>query len=343
MLFTFVGCSGVGKNTIIKDLLEKGRNYIISDIGEKEYSTILSSANKEYLDYILDNLDKKGIKAVTLFSQDYPDALKNVSLPPVVLYVKGDATLLSQEKFAIVGSRKSLPLSISIAKDYADVISNHYCLCTGIAEGVDKTVIQTALDKGKKIVSVIAGGFDNVYPKSNQDLFDKVAQTGLVVSEYPPEVYPRPFMFPVRNRIIAGLSKGVLIVSGGLKSGTLYTAEYAEEYGKDLFAVPYSVGIASGAGCNELIKRGAMLTDSPSDVLQYYGIEEDPVIEQSLSDEESAIVNALKDGELHIDKISAKLNKKAFEIISVLSVLEIKGYIVKSGNVYGLCRNVSEE
>ncbi len=326
----------------IKSLLEKGKDYIVQAVGEKEFATILASANKEYLDFVLDNLDKKGITAVTLFSDLYPSELKQIPMPPVVLYCKGDTSLLTKEKFAIVGSRKSLPLSISIAKDYAKEISTHFCLCTGIAEGVDSAVIQTALDCDCKVISVIAGGFDNVYPKSNQSLFEKVAERGLVISENPPEVYPKPYMFPIRNRIIAGLSKGVLIVSGGIKSGTLYTAEYAEEYGKDLFAVPYSVGIQSGAGCNDLIKRGAMLTDSVIDVLDFYGLQtkEAP---QEFTPQERDVLYALKDGQKHINKLCLELNKKAFELLPIISGLEIKGYLVKSGNVYGLCRSVSEE
>ena len=146
----------------------------------------------------------------------------------------------------------------------------------------------------------------------------------------------------MRNRIIAGLSKGVLIVSGAMKSGTLYTAEYAEEYGRDLFAIPYSAGISSGAGCNDLIKRGAYLTDSPEDILSFYG-ENNEKRKETYTDAEREILRALSDGELHIEKLSSALKKNAFEITPILSILEIKGVVVKSGNVYGLTRKYSEE
>ena len=146
-------------------------------------------------------------------------------------------------------------------------------------------------------------------------------------------------MFPVRNRIIAGLSKGVLIVSAGKKSGTIYTAEYAEEYSRDLFAVPYSVGVSCGEGTNDLIKRGAILTDSPTDILSHYGIETRVEEKPQLTDAENQILDILKDGEMHIEKISLKLNKKIFEITPIVALLEVKGYICRAGiNVYSLSR-----
>ena len=134
----------------------------------------------------------------------------------------------------------------------------------------------------------------------------------------------------------------MLVISAGIKSGTLYTAEYAGEYGKDLFALPYSVGVKSGEGCNELIKRGAILTDNPKEILEFYGLEdkEDKV---QLSDTEKDIIKALSDGQMHIEKLSAVLNKRTFEIMPTLSILEIKGVIAKGGNVYELVRKYSEE
>ena len=328
--------------TGIKDFLQKSKDYISSTIGEKEYSTILASANQEYLTFLLENLDKKGIIAVTQFSKNYPKRLMETEIPPLILYAKGNLELLDSECFAIVGSRKSLPSSIAIAKDYAKTLCSHFTIVTGIAEGVDSAVIEQTLFSDGRVISVNAGGFDNVYPKRNQALFDKVVEKGLVLSEYPPETFAQPFMFPVRNRIIAGLSKGVLIANGEIKSGTRYTAEYGFEYGKDVFAIPYGVGVASGAGCNDLIKRGANLTDSPKDILDFYSVKETPEREE-LSPEEKQVLSALLDGEKHVEKLCLQLKKQTFEILPVLSVLEIKGYVVKSGNVYGLCRKITEE
>lgn len=329
----------------IKELLVKGKDYIISNIGNNEYSTLLNSANSEYLRFILDQLDRKNIIAVTIESSDYPESLMNTPLPPLVLYCKGDVKLLSGNNFSIVGSRKSLPLSINLAKSYSEtLVENGFNLVTGIAEGIDSTVLETAVKCGGKAISVIAGGFNNIYPQSNVSLLDKVIEKGLAISEYPPEVAPKPFHFPIRNRIIAALSRGTLVVSGARKSGTLYTAEYTEEYGKDLFAIPYSVGVVSGEGCNDLIKRGAMLTDSPRDILEYYGIESSERKKMEFTPEQKQIIKALRDGEMHVEKLCKALNKRIFEITPVLSILEINKIIVKSGtNVYGLARTDLEE
>ncbi|MBQ8427116.1 MAG: DNA-processing protein DprA [Clostridia bacterium] len=329
----------------IKELLVKGKDYIITEVGENEYSTLLNSANGEYLNFVLGGLERKGVTAITVESDDYPESLLNIPQPPLVLYCKGNVNLLNGNNFSIVGSRKSLPLSINLAKHYAETLSaNGFTLVTGIAEGVDSAVLETAVNNGKSVISVIAGGFDNIYPATNKGLVERITENGLVVSENPPEVIPKPFHFPIRNRIIAGLSKGTLIVSGAKKSGTLYTAEYAEEYGRDLFAVPYSVGVVSGAGCNDLIKRGAFLTDKPEDILEYYGIEQKQKSNIELTKEQKEIISVLRDGEMHIEKICSALNKRVFEITPVLAMLEINKIVVKNGtNLYGLARLDLEE
>ena len=334
----------INGKTDLKSLIEKGKDYIVQKIGANEYSTLLSSANSVYMDYILNGLDRRGVVAVTIESKAYPERLKGISCPPLVLYAKGNIGLLDSKCFSIVGSRKSLPLSIKIAEDYSQSISNAgFTLVTGIAEGVDSAVLKTVMQGNKKVISVIAGGIDNLYPKSNFELIEKVASSGLVIGEYPPETVPMRFHFPVRNRIIAGLSDGTLVVSGAVKSGTLYTAEYAMEYGKELFAIPYSVGVPSGAGCNDLIKRGARLTDTPKDILDFFGIKPKEEVKIELNDKEKEIIDTLKNGETHIEKLCETLNKRVFEITPILSVLEIKKLIYKSGNVYGLIRSELEE
>lgn len=329
----------------IKTFLETSKKDLSSFLGEENYQTLVNSANKEYFDYVFNRLSNNGVVALTCLSEDFPTALKNTEDCPLVLYCKGDLNLLNTEMFGVVGSRKSLPLSINLAENYTKaLIEAEFTVVTGIAEGVDKTVLETALQENGKVISVLASGFDCVYPSAHQNLFDRVLEKGLAISEYPPEVSAKPYFFPVRNRIIAGLSKGVLVVNGGIKSGTLYTAEYAMEYGRDLFCIPYSVGVSSGAGNNELIKKGAFLTTSPEDVLAFYGIENKSGCEISdLTQGEKEIVDLLKEESLHVEQIADKLNKNIFEITPVLSILEIKGLIIKSGvNVYALARNMEE-
>ncbi|MBQ4098179.1 MAG: DNA-protecting protein DprA [Clostridia bacterium] len=331
----------IRSSSSIKNLLEENKDFLISSIGEGKYANLLSSANGEYLKFITDNLNKKEITCVTLYSSEYPERLKELSYPPLVIYAKGDLSLMnSDDLFAIVGSRRSLPLSLKLAKSYTEELSDvGFIPVTGIADGVDAEVLKTAVLNKTRAISVIAGGFDNVYPKVNVTLLEDVIKCGgLAISEYPPQTVSMPFHFPVRNRIIAALSKGVLVVSGGLKSGTSYTAEYATELSKEVFAIPYSVGVQSGAGCNELIKKGGILTDSPQDIIAFYGKEKKKITVE-LTDEEREIVKALSDGELHVEKLASVLNKEVFLLTPTLSILEIKGMIVRSGNVFGLARN----
>lgn len=327
----------------ITDGLSLAKDYILNNVGENEFNTMLSSANQAYLKYLLDELNRKEIEVITFLSKEYPESLKQIEIEPLVLYVKGNLELLNTEIFGIVGSRKSLPQSIALAGEYVKDLSKSFTFVTGIAEGVDSAVIKSALQEKAKVISVIAGGFDNIYPSQNKDLLDKVAEKGLVVSEYPPKVSPKPYYFPIRNRIIAGLSKGVLIISGAKRSGTLYTATYAGEFGKDLFAIPYSVGVKSGEGCNELIKNGAILTDTPQDILDFYGIEKTNK-KLELTDDEREILRTLSEnGQMHIEKLSSVIGKRTFIIMPTLSSLEIKGLISKGGNIYGLTQSYSEE
>lgn len=323
--------------------LENAREYIIANVGQNEYTTMQNSLNQAYLDYILEEFDRKGIVAITFESEDYPSSFMQIPLPPFILYAKGNIDLLKNEIFGIVGSRKSLPLSITLAEDYSkSLLDAGLTLVTGIAEGVDSAVLRSGVQNKGNIISIIAGGIDNVYPINNLELLNKVSDCGLVISEQPPKVAPKPYFFPIRNRLIAALSQGVLIVSGAIKSGTLYTAEYAEEYGKDLFAIPYSVGIKSGEGCNDLIKRGAILTDTPQDILDYYNLTSKNK-EIELSQAEKDVCKILSNGQMHIEKISNALNKRTFEITPILSQLEMKKMIVKSANVYSLVHSYSEE
>ncbi len=331
--------------TDYKSFIENNEEVIKRFVGD-EYDVFWASATKEYFNDLLTLIDENGVTVLTFVSSEYPKALLMTEEFPLCLYCTGNVELLSGENFGVVGSRKSLPIQIKICQSYVKALSDSdFNLITGIAEGIDKTVIETAIENNGKVISVLAGGLKNIYPKSHENLVSKIIENGgLVISEYQPNVPVMPYNFPVRNRIIAGLSKGVLIVSGAKKSGTLYTAEYAEEYGRDLFAVPYNIGVVSGEGTNDLIKRGAYLTDSPKDILEFYGKDVEKKKEIELSDIERDIIKILGDGAIHIEKICEKLGKKVFELSPIISMLEIKGIICRAGiNVYALAKNISEE
>ena len=323
------------------------QSEIISVIGEEKFNTLTKSATSENLKFQLNQLSKFSVVAVTIESAAYPERLKGLDEPPLCLYAKGDITLLKEKNIlAIVGSRKILSASIKACEELVKPITESgITVVTGIAEGGDITAINTVLGIGGKVISVLAGGLDYIYPVAHTDKVEEIIKKGgLVLTEQFVGVKPQPFTFPVRNRIIAGIADKTLVVSAGEKSGTLYTAEYAFKLKREVFAIPYSVGVQSGVGCNALIKKGAKLVDKPSDILNAFGVKEEKKAPISLTAEEKAVVDAIKGGNTHIEKIAQVTGKKAFMLFPIISMLEIKGIIVKNGvNVYGLTLNGLEE
>lgn len=198
----------------------------------------------------------------------YPPSLKHISQPPFGLFVAGNPALLSQPALAVVGSRYGDQYGRrAIEKIVPPLAKNGIAIISGLAKGIDSFSHEAALQCGGKTIGVIAGGFNHFYPKENVALAKKVAQHGVVVSEYPPDRKPARWQFPARNRIISGLSKGVLVVQAAEKSGSLITAEYAMEEGKDVFAVPGPVDHPLSKGVHDLIADGAKLTHSAADIL----------------------------------------------------------------------------
>ncbi len=320
------------RDSVVKQYLDKA-------IGEAKAKTVLMSLTTEYADYCVNQLDKRGVKAITIYSPNYPTRLKMISAPPLVLYCKGNVELLDSTKsLGIVGSRKTLSYAESFAKDIAKTLSSvGVTIVTGSATGADKSAIQGGLENNK-IISVIAGGLDHVYPDCNKAIIEEVVKKGLVISEYPPDTMPAFWMFPVRNRIIAGLSDCVLICSGDKQSGARHTAEFALDYGRELYAFPYSVGIKSGELCNELIKNGAYLCDSVEDLLNAFNVSNKQVeqsLETQLDEDELKLYSAIKDGLDDMNAYCLNNNVKFYEIAPILSELEIKGLIVKTaGNKF---------
>ncbi len=328
----------IGKAENLLSCPESAKRYLFKNLPEQKAKTVTLSLNREYAETVVKSLDKRSVKAVTIFSSDYPERLKNLDTPPLVLYCKGDISLLNSKKtLSAVGSRKTLPYAEALLKDVCKTVGNAgVTLVTGSATGADRAVILSALDNGNKVVSVLAGGIDHVYPDCNKSLIEKVYKNGLVISEQPPEIAPTYWMFPVRNRIISALGDAVLIASGDKKSGARYTADFALEYGRQIFAFPYSVGITSGELCNELIKRGAFLCDGYEDILSELGVTYEEKAELvSLSDEEQTLYDAIASGNEDMTVYCMKNGVKFYEIAPTLSSLEIQGLIVKTaGNRY---------
>jgi DNA processing protein len=312
---------------------ERGKvmEVLPSELYDKMLATLQSGA---YLTELLEKLEKRKVFFVTCLSADYPERLKNLPAKPLILYGKGDRSLLKTDCFSIVGSRKILPRVKKLTEQTAATMSEFFTVVTGSAEGGDTAALRGVLDSGRKnVISIVAFGSDYIPHTGQEVLLEEVAKNGLLLSEYRPEVKPQKFLFPARNRIIAGLSKGVLVVGASKRSGTAITANYAMAYNRDVFAFPYNPGIAEGEGCNALIKQGAMLTDCAEDMLAAYGLcaaqEQE---KEELSAEESAIMSILRaEGEMHVEKLAERLNAPAYALTGTLSVLEVKGLVVRSG------------
>ena len=313
---------------------EKYENELIKTLGGGVYNKIKAQFSDEgYRESVLADLKRRRIECVTFKSADYPEQLKHTPAPPLVLYLRGRRELLSTRTFAVVGSRRTPAPVLEECKRFCAELSEYVTIVSGVADGGDSAAVKGALSTGN-VICVLPGGHDSgCY--SNVNLFKKVESEGLTVSEFPPTVPVQSYTFTLRNRIIAGLSEGVLVVSAGEKSGALSTAEYATDYNKDVFAFPYNVGVAAGIGCNDLIKSGAYLCDRVSDVLSALKIVHKTQTAEAFDEaegDEAAVLNLLKaEGEMHAERIAAALNMKLTDVVTACSMLEIKGLVIRTG------------
>lgn len=206
---------------------------------------------------------------ITQASESYPKLLKEIPDPPILLYVKGQKELLPDPQIAIVGSRNSSRLGLETAKDFSSYLSSvGLTITSGLATGIDAAAHKGGLLGQGKTVAVVGTGLDRVYPASNHNLARQIANEGVIISEYPLGTKPMAYHFPQRNRIISGLSVGVLVVEAALKSGSLITAKMAMEQGREVFAVPGSIHNPHAQGCHQLIRSGAKLVSSGQDILE---------------------------------------------------------------------------
>ena len=306
-----------------------------------EYIDLLNNNNFLEVDRVIDNYERSNIKMVTIKSVDYPQLLKEIDTPPVILYCKGNMELLNSECLGVVGSRRSTKYSSTIGSDIIkDIASENITIVSGLADGADTIAHRGCLEVGGKTIAVLGGGILNIYPSSNKKLAeDIIEKDGLLISEYKPGEQALTFHFPVRNRIIAGISKGVFILEATEKSGSMHTKNYAIEYNREVFALPARVGDIYSVGCNKIIQNGqAKMVLSSKDIIDFYGkhierSKKDNVVE--LSFDEKIIYDILLDGESHFEEIAKKSNLDTKILLTMLMRMEIKGIISKMpGNMY---------
>lgn len=282
-------------------------------------------------------LEASGARLVTFTSCDYPKSLFEISDPPPFLYVKGDIRS-SEVSIAIVGSRRASSYGLLATGNLAGALASRgVCVVSGMARGVDTAAHKSALLAGGRSIGVLGCGIDQIYPPENRTLFEEMALKGCLVSEFPLGTLPLAENFPRRNRIISGLSSGVLVVEAAEKSGSLITAQYALEHGRDVFAVPGNISFATSRGCNRLIKQGAKLVDCVEDILEELpgcgrSTADTPLFQEpsrtfALTPKEAAIFELLARSPLHIDDIITQTELTAAEVSTMLLHLELKGAV----------------
>ncbi|WNF24465.1 DNA-processing protein DprA [Mesobacillus jeotgali] len=226
------------------------------------------------IDKLLNDYASKNIHMITFFDDNYPIELKTIYQPPWILFARGDISLLRNTKsLAVVGSRNASSYGLeAIEYLFPSLIGQNIQIVSGLAKGIDAHAHKTAIKLGGKTIGVIAGGFNNLYPKENIKLAEYMMEKHLVLSEYPPATMPAKWQFPMRNRIISGLSRGTLVIEAKKKSGSLITADFALNEGRDVFAVPGSILTPDSDGVHYLIQQGAKLVKSSDDILEELGM-----------------------------------------------------------------------
>ena len=285
----------------------------------------------------LKSLTSSNIDIVTLNDERYPEYLKNIPDPPVVIYVCG--TLVKDEPcIAIVGSRKASPYGLSMAEKLAYELSRAgLCVISGMARGIDSKAHCGALFAGGRTIAVLGCGPDQVYPDENRELAKQIRIKGAIISEFVPGTPPLPINFPFRNRIISGISQGVLVIEANERSGSLITAYYALEQGREVFAMPGNINSNTSRGTNRLIREGAKIVTDVGDILDELKIIHGPgntihnakrqLPTESFTPDEKTIARKLVDGPAHIDAIALDCGLSIQTAGSILVMLELSGFV----------------
>ncbi|PPD05451.1 MAG: DNA-protecting protein DprA [Methylobacter sp.] len=290
------------------------------------------------IDQDLDWLSQTGNLAITLDSPDYPARLKEIADPPPVLFVRGDASLLTKPQIAIVGSRNPSKLGLATARGFAQSLAQCGLVITsGLALGIDAASHQGALDVNAGTIAVAGTGPDRVYPASHKTLAEAIIKTGAIVSELPPGTTAKAANFPRRNRIISGLSMGLLVVEAARQSGSLITARLALEQNREVFAIPGSIHNPLARGCNALIREGAKLVETTQDILEELNLyfpdnQQDNLtnsadFQSTLDLEQQTLLNLILFDSTSIDDLVGQTGSAVENIASMLLVLELHGYI----------------
>ena len=351
--------AGIG-DVSIKKLLEKFGSA--ENVFKAEYTDLIKSgvikkesakAIKEYSKWenyinVYNKVEKYGFSFISYRENKYPDNLKNIYNIPVLLQYYGDIKSTDCNALAVVGSRNCDDYGKIVTENIVKkLVEKGITIVSGMARGIDTIAHRSAIKYGGRTITVIGSGLDFCYPPENRELFEDISKNGYVLSEYQLGTKPESTNFPKRNRIISGLSLGVLVIQANIKSGALITAQYALEQNREVFSIPANINNKKSEGCNQLIKKGAKLVENIDDIIseikQFQEIYSENKTQnnnlglESLSENEKVIVSILKGKRLHFDELQLLTNLSSSDIFPVILDLEMKEIVrVLPGNYYEL-------
>ncbi|MGB9813208.1 MAG: DNA-processing protein DprA [Thermovenabulum sp.] len=317
----------------------------ISNISYKIAEKILYSLKNINPLKELEKANKIGAEIITIEDEGYPDLLKEIYDPPTVIYVKGKKDLLKQKGIAIVGTRKPTEYGKKVAEELArELAENNLSIVSGLAKGIDAFAHKGALKADGNTIAVLGTGIDIIYPFENKKLFEEISEKGVIITTFPIGTKPLPYNFPARNRVISGLSLGVIVVEAGEKSGALITADFALEQGREVFAVPGLIHSPMSKGPHKLIKQGAKLTESAADILSELNIDynffdkkrtiNNNKEELNLSEEEKQLLSCIEFTPIHKEVLILRTDLSPSKINEIILKLQLKGMISQIAGGY---------
>ena len=304
---------------------------------------ILKYKNKTYFENLMENIIKENVNILTILDNEFPERLKYIPDCPKVIYFKGDKLKKEEKILAIVGSRKATAYGKHITNKLTnELLDIGVTPISGMAKGIDTEVHLASIKKEQRNIAVLGCGVDVIYPKSNKYIYEKIIENGSVISEFPLGTEPLRYNFPQRNRIISGLSHGVLVIEANEKSGSLITAHHAAEQGREVFAVPGNINSIYSKGTNLLIKDGAKIVLGIEDIIEEIKeFENIKIIAKKkdidyikLSKDENKIVSYIEREPMHADLICLKTNISISNVNSILTILEMKGIVRRLPNQF---------
>lgn len=308
----------------------------VKGLDSRTINNLMEAKKKIYPEKELEAVEKLDIKVLTIDDQDYPFNLKEIYAPPPVLYLKGNLLPEDQKALAVVGSRKATFYGLRITEELSNQLADHgITIVSGLARGIDTAAHRGALKNQGRTIAVLGCGLNFIYPPENKKLMAEIIEQGAVITEFALDTPPEPNNFPMRNRVISGISLGVLVIEAAKKSGSLITADFALEQGREVFAVPGMITNRQSEGTNNLIKDGAKLVQNIKDILEELGWPSQKILatiqENSgdLSQEERLILQTLGNQPKHLDNILRETKLDFSQVFTALTQLEVNGLIAQ--------------